>query len=78
MYLTCDVGKIQRFFYCGIAATNELHARTLPKGFLGQWQANGALFPRGIDMILTGIDAASGKPVIACLPRTVRISGTGG
>ncbi|MAW85081.1 MAG: phosphonate C-P lyase system protein PhnH [Phyllobacteriaceae bacterium] len=62
----------------GIAATNELHARTLPKGFLGQWQANGALFPRGIDMILTGIDAASGKPVIACLPRTVRISGTGG
>ncbi|MFP1632534.1 phosphonate C-P lyase system protein PhnH [Zhengella sp. ZM62] len=62
----------------GIAATAELHARTLPKGFLGQWQANGALFPRGIDMILTGIDAASGKPAVACLPRTVRISGAGG
>lgn len=62
----------------GIAASAELHVETLPAGFQDQWHANGALYPRGIDIILAGIDGSSGKPAIACLPRTVRISGMRG
>jgi len=40
----------------------------MPAGFVELWNANRALFPRGVDLIL----AAPGA--LACLPRTTRIS----
>jgi len=39
----------------------------LPPGFLAEWEANRALFPRGVDVILCAGDH------LAALPRTVRI-----
>lgn len=51
----------------GIAATRRLSVAGLPAGFRGEWRANHARFPRGIDVILTAGD------LIACLPRSVQI-----
>ena len=41
----------------------------LPVDFLGQWQENGASFPRGVDLLLVADGRVTG------LPRTTRIEG---
>lgn len=51
----------------GIKGTTEIAPVGLPSTFLDQWRANRALFPRGIDLILT-----CGNRLIG-LPRTVNI-----
>ncbi|HEV2560218.1 MAG TPA: phosphonate C-P lyase system protein PhnH [Microvirga sp.] len=52
----------------GIEGRATLAARPLPEGFLEQWAANTALFPRGVDLLLTDGAALVG------LPRTTRIA----
>lgn len=52
----------------GIKATQEIAPRPLPGHFEMQWRENGALYPRGVDIILAAPDA------VACLPRTTRIT----
>ncbi|WP_052341307.1 phosphonate C-P lyase system protein PhnH [Salinarimonas rosea] len=51
----------------GIRETARLDAAPLPDGFVARWRANGALFPRGVDVILTAGDRVVG------LPRTTTI-----
>ena len=51
----------------GIKGETEITPHGLPATFLDQWRANRALFPRGIDLILT-----CGNGLIG-LPRTVNI-----
>lgn len=51
----------------GIRDTARLHPAPLPTGFFDDWQANGTLFPRGVDLVLV----APGR--LAALPRTTRI-----
>lgn len=51
----------------GIQTVAELRVAGLPDGFWAEWQAHGALFPRGVDVILT-----AGRR-LAGLPRTVRV-----
>ena len=52
----------------GIAGGRIVHPLGLPDGFLRQWAENHALFPRGVDVVLTAGDR------FLCLPRTTRIS----
>ncbi|MCX8995650.1 phosphonate C-P lyase system protein PhnH [Rhizobiaceae bacterium BDR2-2] len=52
----------------GIAGGRLVHPESLPEGFLRQWAQNHALFPRGMDIVLTAGDR------FLCLPRTTRIS----
>jgi phosphonate C-P lyase system protein PhnH len=51
----------------GIRDTHHLRAQGAPPGFVRDWTANRARFPRGIDVILCA------GTRIAALPRTVRI-----
>ncbi|MGP9822072.1 phosphonate C-P lyase system protein PhnH [Salinarimonas sp. NSM] len=51
----------------GIRDVARLDAVPLPEGFVARWRANGALFPRGVDVIL-----ASGDRIVG-LPRTTTI-----
>ncbi len=51
----------------GLAAPAILEVDGLPAGFVAEWAANHALFPRGVDVILCAGDR------IAALPRTVQI-----
>ena len=51
----------------GIPDTRSLAVAGLPVGFRGEWRANHARFPRGIDVILTA------GTQLACLPRSVEI-----
>ena len=51
----------------GLPAPSHLAVRGLPDAFLTEWEANRALFPRGVDVIL-----CAGERLTA-LPRTVRI-----
>lgn len=51
----------------GIAATRTVRVKGLSDGFIGQWTMNRALFPRGVDVVLTAGDH------FLCLPRTVLI-----
>ncbi|WP_372426665.1 phosphonate C-P lyase system protein PhnH [Salinarimonas chemoclinalis] len=51
----------------GIRGVARLDAAPLPENFLARWRANGALFPRGVDLIL-----AAGDRVVG-LPRTTTI-----
>jgi alpha-D-ribose 1-methylphosphonate 5-triphosphate synthase subunit PhnH len=51
----------------GIAGIQRLAATPLPKNFRAQLVANRALFPRGVDVILTMDDA------VVALPRSVRV-----
>jgi alpha-D-ribose 1-methylphosphonate 5-triphosphate synthase subunit PhnH len=51
----------------GIKESETLSPSPLPAGFVAQWARNGALFPRGVDVIL----AAPGQ--LAALPRTCKI-----
>ena len=51
----------------GLAAPSILRVRGLPPGFVTEWRANHALFPRGVDVVLCAGDR------LAALPRTVQI-----
>lgn len=51
----------------GIRESARLAAAPLPADFVARWRANGALFPRGVDLILTAGDRVVG------LPRTTTI-----
>lgn len=52
----------------GIKDETELAVRGLPDVFLEIWSANRAIFPRGVDLVLT-----AGEELL-CLPRTTRLS----
>lgn len=60
----------QPFVACGPGINNEtvIGPRGLPGLFLDLWAANLALFPRGIDLVLTAEES------VLCLPRTTRLS----
>lgn len=60
-------GQALRLSGPGLAAESALTVEGLPPGFVGAWEANGRLFPRGVDVILCAGDE------LAALPRTVRI-----
>jgi alpha-D-ribose 1-methylphosphonate 5-triphosphate synthase subunit PhnH len=62
-------GSLWRLAGPGVAGEAELRAAPLPPDFLAQWAANRGGFPLGVDMIL-----AAGTQ-LACLPRSVAISG---
>ncbi|MGJ3261727.1 MAG: phosphonate C-P lyase system protein PhnH [Salinarimonas sp.] len=51
----------------GIQGTARLSAAPLPADFAARWRANGALFPCGVDVLLTAGDRVVG------LPRTTTI-----
>lgn len=51
----------------GLEAPAVVCIEGLPDGFLGEWAANHAAFPRGIDLILCAGDR------LTALPRTLRI-----
>lgn len=51
----------------GILDVAALAPSPLPQGLVAQWRQNNALFPRGVDLILTAPGA------LACIPRTTRI-----
>jgi alpha-D-ribose 1-methylphosphonate 5-triphosphate synthase subunit PhnH len=51
----------------GIDGEAVVAPRGLPQDFVGQWAANVARFPRGVDLVLTAGDT------IACLPRSARL-----
>lgn len=51
----------------GINGSAAFSPQGLPSGFLEDWERNGALFPCGVDLILTAGDR------FLCLPRTTRI-----
>ncbi len=52
----------------GIKDDITIAVRGLPEVFLDFWSANRAIFPRGIDLVLTSGDS------VLCLPRTSRLS----
>ncbi|MEI2300873.1 phosphonate C-P lyase system protein PhnH [Ensifer sp. MJa1] len=52
----------------GIKTDIELSPKGLPDVFLEFWNANRAIFPRGVDLVLTAGEA------LVCLPRTTRLS----
>lgn len=52
----------------GIKDENIVAPKGLPDVFLDFWTANRAIFPRGIDLVLTAVDA------VLCLPRTTKLS----
>jgi alpha-D-ribose 1-methylphosphonate 5-triphosphate synthase subunit PhnH len=52
----------------GLAAPTSLLVDGLPDGFATAWEANHALFPRGVDIILCA------GTTLAALPRSVRIA----
>ncbi|MBX4959039.1 phosphonate C-P lyase system protein PhnH [Rhizobium lentis] len=54
----------------GIQSVTEIAPVGLPETFLRLWTENRALFPRGIDIVLT-----SGRSFL-CLPRTTKITAT--
>jgi alpha-D-ribose 1-methylphosphonate 5-triphosphate synthase subunit PhnH len=51
----------------GIRDAQTMAIDGLPDGFWGQWQANGAAFPQGVDVIFVAGDRIVG------LPRTTRV-----
>ncbi|WP_221585785.1 phosphonate C-P lyase system protein PhnH [Microbacterium sp. G2-8] len=55
----------------GIRGSAAWDGAGLPGGFLGAWRANGALFPRGVDLLLAEQGAVRG------LPRTTVLRETG-
>jgi alpha-D-ribose 1-methylphosphonate 5-triphosphate synthase subunit PhnH len=50
----------------GIRGTHEMAVDGLPTGFWAAWEANGALFPQGVDILFAGPRAVIG------LPRAIR------
>ncbi|GAB4359145.1 MAG: phosphonate C-P lyase system protein PhnH [Oricola sp.] len=69
---TLTEGELLTISGPGIRTTHTIAPRPLPGHFEMQWRENGALYPRGIDIILAAPDA------VACLPRTARIAGQEG
>ena len=55
----------------GINGTASLHAGALPSDFVARMQANRALFPRGVDLLLT-----CGTELVA-LPRSTHVTARG-
>ncbi|MBL1118600.1 phosphonate C-P lyase system protein PhnH [Streptomyces sp. 110] len=51
----------------GIDGRVEIEAPWAPEGFLAAWTRNGALFPRGVDLLVVSDDS------IVALPRTTRL-----
>ena len=54
----------------GIQTVTEIAPVGLPEAFLRLWTENRALFPRGIDIVLTSAER------FLCLPRTTKITAT--
>ena len=54
----------------GIQSVTEIAPVGLPETFLRLWTENRALFPRGVDIVLT-----AGRRFL-CLPRTTKITAT--
>ncbi|MBX5155632.1 phosphonate C-P lyase system protein PhnH [Rhizobium sp. NZLR3b] len=54
----------------GIQSVTEIAPVGLPETFLRLWTENRALFPRGIDIVLTSAER------FLCLPRTTKITAT--
>jgi alpha-D-ribose 1-methylphosphonate 5-triphosphate synthase subunit PhnH len=52
----------------GIREALQIAPQDLPAAFAAQWQRNGALFPRGVDLLLVTENAVLG------LPRTTKLS----
>lgn len=52
----------------GIQSTRNIAVEGLPEVFMRLWADNRALFPRGVDVVLT-----AGKSLL-CLPRTTRLA----
>ena len=51
----------------GVPVAREMAVVGLPEPFWGEWEANAALFPRGVDLVLT-----AGRR-LAALPRTISV-----
>ncbi len=51
----------------GIQSTQDLEVRGLPVGFMTQWAANHAAFPRGVDVYLATHTEVCGLPRTACI-----------
>jgi alpha-D-ribose 1-methylphosphonate 5-triphosphate synthase subunit PhnH len=62
-----DNGKALELTGPGIKGRTVMSAQGLPAGFISAWAANGALYPRGIDLVITC------GAQFTCLPRTVKI-----
>lgn len=62
-----DDGPGWRLTGPGIRDVNRVRVHGMPARFVPDWQANGATFPRGVDMILVAGEVVCG------LPRTTRI-----
>ena len=60
-------GRALRLEGPGIETFARLEVEGLEAGFVAGWAANGARFPRGVDLVLCAGD------LVAALPRTVRI-----
>ncbi|WP_332742252.1 phosphonate C-P lyase system protein PhnH [Hydrogenophaga sp.] len=51
----------------GIQTIQDLDVRGLPAGFVAQWAANHAAFPRGVDVFLATHTEVCGLPRTACI-----------
>ena len=65
--LVAGTGPDLRVTGPGVDGEEFMPRSWLPEGFLDEWNANGLLFPRGVDVILVGREAIVG------LPRTVKM-----
>lgn len=64
-----DGGAPLRLEGPGIENVTRLAPQPLPANFIDRWGANNMRFPRGVDLILTA------PGLLACLPRTTKITG---
>ncbi len=62
-------GRAYRLSGPGLREPATLQVEGLPAGFPAQWQANHALYPRGVDLVLTAGDR------LCALPRTTWLEG---
>jgi alpha-D-ribose 1-methylphosphonate 5-triphosphate synthase subunit PhnH len=63
-----DRGTRLRLAGPGLAAPATISVEGLPTGFVAAWEANHALYPRGIDLILCAGET------LAAFPRSLRIT----
>jgi alpha-D-ribose 1-methylphosphonate 5-triphosphate synthase subunit PhnH len=61
-------GPVVQWSGPGIQTVQSVALQGLPSNFWGQWQANHAAFPQGVDVVFTCGESALG------LPRTTRVS----
>ncbi len=64
---TLGIGGPMKLTGPGIDKEHRLRCEPLPEDLIDWWQANRAIFPLGVDLVLCSPSA------IACLPRTVKI-----